>query len=146
GEKIGLPILGEGEPFIPSPNNTRVPWNKISLEWMAWGYGVSFTPLQILTFYNAVANNGEMVKPRFIKELRMQNKTEKVFEKEVMKKRIASQETINKVRKVLENVVIKGTASNIYSPNFSMAGKTGTAKKVLNGSYSDQLYVRSEAH
>lgn len=145
GEKIGLPILGEGEPFIPSPNNTRVPWNKISLEWMAWGYGVSFTPLQILTFYNAVANNGEMVKPRFIKELRMQNKTEKVFEKEVMKKRIASQETINKVRKVLENVVIKGTASNIYSPNFSMAGKTGTAKKTSNGGYSDELYVASFA-
>ena len=79
---------------------------------MAWGYGVSITPLQMLTFYNAVANDGEMVKPRFIKELRVQNKTEKVFEKVVLKKRIASQKTINKVRRVMENVVRKGTAEN----------------------------------
>ncbi len=122
---------------------------------MAWGYGVSITPLQMLTFYNAVANDGEMVKPRFIKELRVQNKTEKVFEKVVLKKRIASQETINKVRRVMENVVKKGTAENIYSPNFSMAGKTGTAKKCdgkrdkdgkyIKGHYSSKLYVASFA-
>ena len=144
GTKIGLPIEGEGTPYIPSPTNKNV-WNKISLEWMAWGYGVSFTPLQILTFYNAIANNGEMVKPRFIKELRMQNKSEKIFEKEVMIPKIASQLTLDKMRKVLENVVIKGTADNIYSPNFSMAGKTGTAKKAVNGGYSNQLYVASFA-
>ena len=144
GSKIGLPIEGEGAPFIPSPANKNV-WNKISLEWMAWGYGISFTPLQILTFYNAIANNGELVKPRFIKELRMQNKSEKIFEKEVMIPKIASQLTLDKMRKVLENVVIKGTADNIYSPNFSMAGKTGTAKKAVNGGYSNQLYVASFA-
>jgi cell division protein FtsI (penicillin-binding protein 3) len=155
-KKLGLQIQGEGTPFIPYPGNKRNPWNKISLEWMAWGYGVSLTPLQMLTFYNAVANNGEMVKPRFIKELRVQNKTEKVFKKVIIKERIASQETINKVRKVMENVVIKGTAEHIYSPNFSMAGKTGTAKKWVDtytdkegkrikGHYSSQLYVASFA-
>ena len=155
-KKLGLQIQGEGTPFIPFPGNKRNPWNKISLEWMAWGYGVSLTPLQTLTFYNAVANNGQMVKPRFIKELRVQNKTEKVFEKVILKERIASQETINKVRKVMENVVIKGTAENIYSPNFSMAGKTGTAKKWVDtrtdkegnriiGHYSNKLYVASFA-
>ncbi len=155
-KKLGIQIQGEGKPFIPYPGNTRNPWNKISLEWMAWGYGVSITPLQMLTFYNAVANNGEMVKPRFIKELRVQNKTEKVFEKVVIKERIASQETINKVRKVMENVVVKGTADNIYSPNFSMAGKTGTAKKwidsytdnegkFIKGHYSSKYYVASFA-
>ena len=155
-KKLGLQIQGEGKPFIPYPGNTRNPWNKISLEWMAWGYGVSITPLQMLTFYNAVANDGEMVKPRFIKELRVQNKTEKVFKKVVLNKRIASQETINKVRKVMENVVKKGTADNIYSPNFSMAGKTGTAKKwvdgrrdaegkYIKGHYSNKLYVASFA-
>jgi len=110
----------------------------------------------MLTFYNAVANNGQKVKPMFIKELRVQNKTEKVFEKVILKERIASQETINKVRKIMENVVKKGTAENIYSPNFSMAGKTGTAKKWvdthidkegkrINGHYSNQLYVASFA-
>ena len=155
-KRLGLQIEGEGKPFIPFPGNKRNPWNKISLEWMAWGYGVSITPLQMLTFYNAVANDGEMVKPRFIKELRVQNKTEKVFEKVVLKKRIASQETINKVRRVMENVVKKGTADNIYSPNFSLAGKTGTAKKwvdgkrdkegrYIRGHYSNKLYVASFA-
>ena len=144
-KRLGLQIQGEGKPFIPYPGNKINPWNKISLEWMAWGYGVSITPLQMLTFYNAVANDGEMVKPRFIKELRVQNKTEKVFEKVVLKKRIASQETIKKVRKVMENVVKKGTADNIYSPNFSLAGKTGTAKKIVNGVYSNQKYVASFA-
>jgi cell division protein FtsI (penicillin-binding protein 3) len=155
-QKLGLQIQGEGTPFIPYPGNKRNPWNKISLEWMAWGYGVSMTPLQMLTFYNAVANNGQMVKPRFIKELRVQNKTEKVFEKVILKEKIASQETINKVRKIMENVVKKGTAENIYSPDFSMAGKTGTAKKWVNthrnakgelikGHYSNQLYVASFA-
>jgi cell division protein FtsI (penicillin-binding protein 3) len=155
-KKLGVQIKGEGTPFIPYPGNKRNPWNKISLEWMAWGYGVSITPLQMLTFYNAVANDGEMVKPRFIKELRVQNKTEKVFKKVILKKRIASQETINKVRRVLENVVKNGTADNIYSPNFSLAGKTGTAKKWVNGRrdkegkyikghYSSTLYVASFA-
>lgn len=155
-KKLGLQIQGEGTPFIPYPGNKKNPWNKISLEWMAWGYGVSITPLQMLTFYNAVANNGQKVKPMFIKELRVQNKTEKVFEKVILKERIASQETINKVRKIMENVVRKGTADNIYSPNFSMAGKTGTAKKWvstytdkegkrINGHYSNQLYVASFA-
>ena len=155
-KKLGLQIQGEGKPFIPFPGNKRNPWNKISLEWMAWGYGVSLTPLQTLTFYNAVANNGQMVKPKFIKELRVQNKTEKVFDKVILKEKIASQETIDKVRKVLENVVVKGTADNIYSPNFSMAGKTGTAKKWIdaytdkdgkriNGHYSNKYYVASFA-
>ncbi len=155
-KKLGVQIQGEGEPFIPYPGNKKNPWSKISLEWMAWGYGVSLTPLQTLAFYNAVANNGELVKPRFIKELRVQNKTEKVFGKIVLKKKIAKQETIDKVRRVMENVVKKGTAKNIYSPNFSMAGKTGTAKKwvnrhrnkegkMINGHYSSQLYVASFA-
>ncbi len=153
-DKTGVKIKGEGRPYIPNPKEKT--WSKISLEWMAWGYGVSLTPLQILTFYNAVANNGKVVKPRFIKELRVGNKTEKVFKKVVLKERIASQTTLNKVRKVLENVVRKGTAENIYSPNFSMAGKTGTAKKwipkyknkegkTVYGHYSNKHYVASFA-
>ena len=153
-EKIGLPIKGEGKPFVPNPKDDN--WSKISLEWMAWGYGVSVTPLQLLMFYNAVANDGKMVKPRFIKELRRQDKTEKIFETEVVNPKIASIETIRKLRKVMENVVFKGTADNIYSENFSMAGKTGTAKKwvpthknergeLINGTYSNKRYIASFA-
>jgi len=154
GKQTGVRIKGEGKPFIPEPGTKQ--WSSIALEWMAWGYGVSLTPLQILTFYNAVANNGEMVKPRFIKELRVGGEVEKRFDKVVLDKKIASQKTIDKVVKVMENVVKKGTADNIYSPNFSMAGKTGTAKKWIpsyvdgngkkvSGHYSNKRYVASFA-
>lgn len=151
---IGFQIKGEGKPYVPKPTDKS--WSKISLEWMSWGYGISVTPMQILMFYNAVANNGVMVKPHFVKELRKQDQTEKIFETEVVNPKIASEETLKKIRKVLENVVKKGTANNIYSPNFSMAGKTGTAKKYIprtknksgkweGGYYSSNHYVASFA-
>ena len=151
---VGFQIKGEGRPVVPKPSDKR--WNKISLEWMSWGYGISVTPMQTLMFYNAVANHGVMVKPRFIKEVKRQDKVAKVFDVEVINPKIASQETLNKIKKIMENVVVKGTANNIYSPNFSMAGKTGTAKKYLpkhvdeNGKtiaagYSNKHYVASFA-
>jgi cell division protein FtsI (penicillin-binding protein 3) len=95
-----------------------------------------------------------MLKPKFIKELRRQDKTEKFFETEIIHPKIASDQTLSKVKKVMENVVKKGTASTIYSPNFSMAGKTGTAKKYIartkddqgewqGGYYSTQKYIAS---
>ncbi|MDT7830774.1 penicillin-binding protein [Flavobacteriaceae bacterium S356] len=153
--KLGVPIKGEGRPYIRTPKDKKN-WYKTSLEWMAWGYGISLTPLQTLTFYNAVANDGVMVKPKFIKELRYQNKTTRVFDTEIISAQIASPNTIKKVKKVMENVVLKGTADNIYSPNFSMAGKTGTAKKYVSaytdengkrvsGGYSNKRYVASFA-
>jgi cell division protein FtsI (penicillin-binding protein 3) len=153
-EPIGFEIKGEGIPIVPVPSDKR--WNKISLEWMSWGYGISVTPMQILMFYNAIANNGIMVKPRFIKELRRQDATERLFKTVIVNPKIASETALRKVRKVLENVVVRGTASNIYSSNFSMAGKTGTAKKYLpkhidkNGEkvaagYSNKRYVASFA-
>lgn len=153
-EKIGLPIKGEGTPTVLYPGKPG--WNKVSLEWMSWGYSIAITPLHILTLYNAVANNGVMVKPRFIKELRKENRVKKTFQKEIINPQIASIETIKKLKKVMENVVVKGTASNIYSPNFSMAGKTGTAKKYIGkhvnkkgdtipGGYSNKRYVASFA-
>ena len=153
-EKIGLPIKGEGEPTFYYPGKPG--WSKISLEWMSWGYGIAITPLQTLTLYNAVANNGVMVKPQFIKELRKENRIKKTVKTEILNPQIASPETIKKLKKVLENVVVKGTASTIYSPNFSMAGKTGTAKKFIGkyvnekgdtipAGYSNKRYVASFA-
>ena len=127
GQKIGLPIKGEGEPKIPNPKDKNT-WNGLSLPWMAYGYGVSFTPLQTLTFYNAIANNGEMVRPRFVKEIRAQSNVVTKFEKEEIHPQICSQETIDKVKEMMLNVVKRGTADNIYDPNFSMAGKTGTCQ------------------
>ena len=111
---------------------------------MAFGYGVSITPLQTLTYYNAVANNGEMVKPQFVSEIKEWNNTIKKFDKQVINPKICSQETILKLKAVLENVVKRGTASKLYSKDFSMAGKTGTAQANYgtNGG-ADKHYISS---
>jgi cell division protein FtsI (penicillin-binding protein 3) len=127
---LGLPIKGEGKPYIPQPSDKN--WSNISLPWMAFGYGVSITPLQTLTFYNSIANNGEMVKPQFVSEIKEWNKTIKKFDKEVINPKVCSKETLLKVQAVLKNVVKKGTASKLYTKDFPMAGKTGTAQANYN--------------
>ncbi|MEO5789730.1 MAG: penicillin-binding protein [Gelidibacter sp.] len=127
--RLDLALVGEPEPIIPDPRIKNGRWSGIALQWMAYGYGVSFTPLQTLTFYNAIANNGEMVKPQFLREVREFDKTIVPFKKEVLNPRICSQETVDKVKKLLENVVEHGTGKKLYSPSFSMAGKTGTCQK-----------------
>ncbi|MDA7558677.1 transpeptidase family protein [Flavobacteriaceae bacterium] len=128
---LDLPIKGEGLPVIPDPRVKNKLWSGIALEWMAFGYGVSFTPLQTLTFYNAIANNGEMVKPRFLKEVKEFGSTIKSFDKMVINDRICSPETVSKLQALLTDVVNKdyGTGHGLYSKNFSMAGKTGTCQK-----------------
>ena len=124
-----MPILGEGTPFVPQPNQRG--WSGIALEWMAFGYGLEMTPLQVLTFYNAIANNGMMLKPRMIREVKQWNKSIQKFDVEVLNSSICTPETAEVVKKVLENTVKYGTGKSLYSPNFSMAGKTGTAQKRL---------------
>ncbi len=124
--KLGLPIIGEVTPLIPHPDDES--WSGLSLPWMGFGYGVQMTPLQTLTFYNAVANNGVMVKPRLIREVRSKNKLIEKYDRQIINPSICSQETIDKVKVMMENVVRRGTAQNLYSENFSMAGKTGTCQ------------------
>ncbi|GGK42309.1 penicillin-binding protein [Lutibacter litoralis] len=143
-DKLGLPIKGEGAPLIPGPEHSL--WSKNALPSIAYGYNLKLTPLQTLTFYNAIANNGEMVKPRFVKEIRSWNKHVESFEKEVINKAICSKETIAKIQEILKNVVFRGTGRKLYSEDFSMAGKTGTAR-VEYGNYEqwlkDKKYISS---
>ena len=139
-EPLGLPFQGEGKPFIPQPGEKG--WSGLALPWMAYGYGVSVTPLQTLALYNAIANNGEMVKPIFVSEIKEWNKTIKKYNKQVINPKICSQETVKKVKAVLENVVKKGTGSKLYSQDFSMAGKTGTAQ-VNYSRGKDEMYYAS---
>ncbi len=127
GSKLNVPIKGEGSPIIPNPENKKQ-WYGTSLAWMTHGYGVQMTPLQTLAIYNAIANDGELVKPRFIKEVRTQDKVIEQFDKEVINAKICSQSTIDKLKVMMENVVKRGTAENIYDKNYSMAGKTGTCQ------------------
>lgn len=128
-QELNMPIKGEGKPVIRLPGDKG--WSGVSLAWMSHGYEVALTPLQTLAFYNAIANGGELLRPRLIKEVREWNKTIQRFDKKVIMPAICSKETVKQVQHLLKNVVEKehGTGHRLYSPNFSMAGKTGTAQK-----------------
>jgi len=125
-EKVGIDIKGEGKPVIPDPKDEN--WSGISLPWMAYGYGVELTDIQMLTYYNAIANNGKVVQPHLVKEIKSFDKTIKSYQPVVLNSSIASSATIRKMQEMLKGVVLRGTATNIRSDYVSMAGKTGTAQ------------------
>lgn len=125
-QPLNLDIKGEGIPYIKDPKDKT--WSRVSLPWMAHGYELALTPLQVLTLYNAVANNGKMLKPMFVKELRNASRIVKEFEPEVLHPLIAKESTIQILRQMLEGVVERGTATNIRTSLFKIAGKTGTAQ------------------
>ena len=126
---LNIEIKGEPRPKIPHPLDSD--WNGLSLPWMSYGYGVSLTPLQILSFYNAVANDGIMVKPTFLESSNKLGALKKnTFKKQILNPSICSKETLSIVKKMLYDVVHhkNGTAKNIKSNNIKIAGKTGTAQ------------------
>ncbi len=125
-EPLNLDVVGEANPDIKTTKDKR--WSKLSLPWMSIGYEVMMTPIQILTFYNAIANDGVMVKPQFVKEIRHGNEVKQVFDTVVINDRIASAETIETLQTLLEGVVQNGTAKSMSKLGFSVAGKTGTAQ------------------
>jgi cell division protein FtsI (penicillin-binding protein 3) len=131
-EALGIEIRGEGDPLIRYPGDEY--WSGISLPMMSHGYEVRMTPLQILTFYNAVANDGKMVKPRIVESVRYYGKTIKKFNPEIIDPSICSDKTLDKVKIMLEGVVENGTAKNLSNENFRIAGKTGTAQ-IANAKY-----------
>jgi len=140
-QQLGIPIQGEGKPVIYHPKHNKESWSGLTLPWMAYGYTLQLTPLQTVTFYNAIANKGEMVKPQFVKEIKEWNKTIVKFDKEVINPQICSDETLKQVQDILHKVVKKGTGKKLYSPNFSMAGKTGTAQ--VGYAVRDSMYYSS---
>lgn len=123
---LSMEIKGEGKPYIPHPDDAK--WSGITLPWMAFGYETSLTPLQILTLYNAVANNGVVVKPFLVKEIREHGRRVQTIEPTILNPSLCSEETLAKARVLLEKVVTEGTARNIRSNNYRMAGKTGTCR------------------
>lgn len=125
-EPLNLDIKGEAKPDIKTTKDKR--WSKLSLPWMSIGYEVLLTPIQILTLYNAIANDGVMVKPQFVREIRHGNEVKEVFDTVVINERIASEETISTLKVLLEGVVKNGTAKALNKLGFSVAGKTGTAQ------------------
>jgi len=125
-EPLNVSIRGEATPVIHKPTDKE--WSGLSLTQMSIGYELQITPLQILTLYNAIANNGIMVRPIFAEALSYRGQIVKEFETEVIDPQICSKKTLAIVRRMLEGVVENGTATNLKSENYKIAGKTGTAQ------------------
>ncbi|MBK5245606.1 MAG: PASTA domain-containing protein, partial [Eubacteriaceae bacterium] len=122
---LGLGFLGEAEPYIKYP--TDASWWGPSLAWIAHGYEIKIAPIQTLTFYNAVANNGVMVKPRFIEEIRENGIPVRQFKTEVINPSLCSTSTLGKAQDMLKGVCTNGTGKSLTNPYYTIAGKTGTA-------------------
>lgn len=134
---LGLGFLGEAVPYIKYPTDPS--WWGPSLAWIAHGYEIKIPPIETLTFYNAVANNGVEVKPKFISEVRENGMLYRKFDTEILNPSICSKSTLRKAQDMLKGVVLKGTGKNLQNKYYSIAGKTGTAvianedKGYLNG-------------
>jgi cell division protein FtsI (penicillin-binding protein 3) len=141
----GIDLLGEGKPVIKSPKNTS--WSATTLPWMSVGYEVAISPLQTLMLYNAVANNGVMVKPYLVNAVQQDGKAIQSFAPVVLNAKICSPNTLQQVRVMLEGVVSEGTAQKVFADAaYHAAGKTGTAQ-VAEGKagYIDHKYQSSFA-
>jgi len=132
---LGLELKGEGIPYIKSRSDKT--WSATSLPWMSIGYELRVTPMQILAIYNAVANDGALMKPMFVKELQYAGQTVQKFEPVVLNKSIASKKTIKQAQELLEGVVLRGTATNLKNAVFPIAGKTATAQIASSGGYKN---------
>jgi cell division protein FtsI (penicillin-binding protein 3) len=141
-EPLNIALSGEVKPDIRHPKQSSN-WSGITLPWMSIGYGIKMTPLQILSFYAAIANDGQRMKPLFVKSIISNGIVEKNFSPEVLNPSICSMTTIHKVKKILEGVVEDGTARSIKSKQYKIAGKTGTAQLIVDGSYNNQRHLAS---
>ncbi|HRG78339.1 MAG TPA: penicillin-binding protein [Cyclobacteriaceae bacterium] len=137
---LGLQITGEAYPKITRPSDKG--WSGITLPWMSYGYGLEITPLHTLTLYNAVANDGEMIKPVFVTSVSKADNIKQDFETEELTGKICSNKTLNQLKLLLEGVVDNGTAKNLKNAHYRIAGKTGTAQILENGRY-EKRYITS---
>lgn len=138
-DPIDFQMKGEAKPYIKDTKDST--WSFLSLPWMSIGYEMRMSPLIMLNFYNAVANNGKMIKPIIVKKVWSGEQVVEEYKTEVVDSKICSESTIEKLKKCLVAVVEHGTAHNIYTENYSIAGKTGTAQKIKNGQYTKSYYT-----
>ncbi len=131
---LGFQMAGEALPYIKDPKDRT--WSRTSLTTMSIGYELKVAPLQTLAFYNAVANGGVKVQPIIVKEIKQADQVLEQFEAPVLNEKICSEETLRKLRAMMEGVVLHGTARAIRPKDYTIAGKTGTAWKFKNGHYT----------
>jgi len=125
--KTGVELDGEPEPILKDPVKNKDQWYGTSLPWMSVGYELQLTPLQMLSFYNSVANHGKWVKPRLVNSIQDGHKVIKSFPVESRDQAIASSAELEIVHALMKAVVERGTARNIYTEHYGISGKTGTA-------------------
>ena len=122
--KVG--ISGEGVPYINHPGEKT--WSGVSLTQVSYGYEMRLTPIQLLTFYNAVANDGCMMQPRLVKSVVENSNTRESYATRVLKRSICSNSTLRQAHAMLEGVIERGTGKGLQAVNYKIAGKTGTAQ------------------
>ena len=131
---LQLPIRGYLPPYIRMPDTKTTDrakyWSKTTLPWMSIGYETQIAPINTVTFYNAIANDGRMMQPRFISKVVKDGKTIQEFPPVVLKEQIAKPQTIKTMQTVLEHVVSQGLGRKAapLSRAYKVAGKTGTAQ------------------
>ncbi|MBN3583933.1 transpeptidase family protein [Algoriphagus aestuarii] len=138
-DPVGFQLVGEGKPYFKKPGDNN--WYGTSLPWISIGYEIKLNPLHTLALYNAVANGGTMVKPMIVRAIAKGNTIQERYETEIIRNRIASEKTIKLLQELLEGVVERGTAKNIANADYKIAGKTGTAQKLVNGRYTRKYYT-----
>ncbi len=145
GIPLDLPFVGKGEPRVPSPRDKARYWSKPDLPWMSIGYVTMLPPISTLTFYNAIANGGKMVRPRFVKAELKDGMVVREFPTEVIKERICKPSTLRDIQYCLEHVVSGGLGRKAGNGGklFKVSGKTGTAQFSENGSYAAHKYMVS---
>lgn len=135
---LSIELNGVAEPRIKNVNDPT--WSKTTLPWMAHGYEINIPPINLLTFYNGLANNGKMIQPTLLKGIYYNGKELQRNDKiNVINEKLCSQVTLDKVRRMMIDVVEKGTAKNVHSDHFLIAGKTGTAVQKVGGQRKHQL-------
>jgi cell division protein FtsI (penicillin-binding protein 3) len=142
-ESLKFRMKGAGAPYIKQPSD--VSWSGVTLPWMSIGYELKLTPLHTLAFYNAIANDGTMVRPLIVKRISKAGETWKQYSPEVLIQSVCSESTLVKAKKLLEMAVQEGTASNIMDSDYRIAGKTGTAQRVKAGGGYERAYYTSFA-
>ncbi|MBV1759320.1 MAG: PASTA domain-containing protein [Dethiosulfatibacter sp.] len=139
GQRTNIELNGEAFGIVNSPEIMR----DVNLVTQAFGQGISVTPVQLVTAVASLSNGGNLVKPRLVKQL-VDNGGNIVHENPVeIVRKVFSEETCNDMMEVMESVVSQGAGISAYIPGYSVGGKTGTAQKVINGKYSEDLYVTS---
>ncbi len=131
--KTNVEIEGEPAPIIKNPIKDKRNWYNTTIPWMAHGYELHLTPLQVLNFYNTIANGGKMLKPQLVTEIKSGTRSLKKFKPVVVKESIARVENIEKLKSLLNGVVERGTGASLKSDNYTFSGKTGTTKVGYNG-------------